>query len=126
VTIFILLLCAVACDILGQVCFKLGIDHDDDDAGEEDPRSEHGLGRFLVGIVQSPMILVGVGVYTVEFIVYFAALTLAPLSMAYPFNALSYCGVVLASRFLLQERVSLRRWMGTVAIAFGVALVCWP
>jgi undecaprenyl phosphate-alpha-L-ara4N flippase subunit ArnE len=40
--------------------------------------------------------------------------------------ALSYCGVVLASRFVLGERVSRRRWFATFAIALGVALVCAP
>jgi drug/metabolite transporter (DMT)-like permease len=51
---------------------------------------------------------------------------LAPLSLAFPFAALSYCGVVIASRYVLHERVSARRWFGTVVIAAGVALICWP
>jgi undecaprenyl phosphate-alpha-L-ara4N flippase subunit ArnE len=59
-------------------------------------------------------------------VVWFAALTLAPLSVAFPFMALSYCGVVLASRTVLHERVSARRWFATLAVAGGVALVCWP
>ena len=118
--IFALLLGAVACDIVGQVCFKLGIGHDDE------PASGHGTKTFLLGLVRSPWILAGIAIYTIEFVVYFAALTLAPLSMAYPFNALSYCGVVLASRYVLSEKVSARRWAGTAAIAFGVTLVCWP
>lgn len=117
---YALLLSGVACDIVGQVCFKLGVGHDDE------PEAGHGVGRFLMGLSRSPWILVGIGVYTVEFVVYFAALTIAPLSLAYPFNALSYCGVVLASRYVLRERISVRRWIGTVAIAFGVMLVCWP
>lgn len=118
---FVLLLGAVACDIVGQVCFKLGLGHD------EEPQTDgQGLRAFLTGLVRSPWILAGIAVYTFEFVIYFAALTLAPLSMAYPFNALSYCGVVLASRYVLREKVSARRWAGTLAIAFGVTLVCWP
>ncbi len=42
-----------------------------------------------------------------------AALTLAPLSLAVPFAALSYCGVVLASRLILREHISARRWAAT-------------
>jgi drug/metabolite transporter (DMT)-like permease len=68
----------------------------------------------------------GLAVYAIEFVAWFAALSLAPLSLAFPFAALSYCGVVIASRYVLHERVSARRWFGTVAIAAGVALVCWP
>jgi undecaprenyl phosphate-alpha-L-ara4N flippase subunit ArnE len=108
-------------DIAGQVCFKLGIGDEDDADGER-----HGVGAFLAGLMKSPWILASVAVYAIEFVVYFAALTLAPLSLAYPFNALAYCGVVLASRTILGERVSARRWAGTFLIAAGVALVCWP
>ena len=70
--------------------------------------------------------VLGLLVFVVEFVAWFAALSLAPLSVAYPFAALSYCGVVLAGRYILSEHVSARRWFGTLAIAAGVALVCWP
>jgi drug/metabolite transporter (DMT)-like permease len=40
--------------------------------------------------------------------------------------ALSYCGVVIASRVILREQISPRRWLATGAVAFGVALACWP
>jgi drug/metabolite transporter (DMT)-like permease len=70
-------------------------------------------------------VLLGLFIYVIEFAVWFAALSLAPLSLAFPFAALTYCGVVVASRFLLHERVSTRRWLGTVAVAAGVALVFW-
>jgi len=119
-TTFTLLLATVLCDVCGQVCFKLGVGH------EAGPEPFAGIRGFLLGLAGSPWIAAGVLVYVVEFIVWFAALTLAPLSVAFPFMALSYCGVVLASRWILKERVSLRRWLGTVAVAGGVALVCWP
>jgi drug/metabolite transporter (DMT)-like permease len=80
----------------------------------------------VLDLVGSPWVVAGLLIYVVEFIVWFAALTLAPLSVAFPFMALSYCGVVIASRWILHERVSPRRWLGTIAIAGGVALVCWP
>lgn len=118
---FALLLATVLCDVAGQVCFKLGVGHAPD-AGV--PLS--GVGSFFAGLAGSRWIIAGVLIYVVEFMVWFAALTLAPLSVAFPFMALSYCGVVVASRLILHERVSLRRWAATVTVAGGVALVCWP
>jgi len=118
---FALLLATVLCDVAGQVCFKLGVGHEGDDGA---PAA--GVAGFLRGLAASRWIVAGVSIYVVEFVVWFAALTLAPLSVAFPFMALSYCGVVLASRWLLHERVSPRRWLATVAVAGGVALVCWP
>ena len=118
-TMFALLLASVLCDVAGQVCFKLGVGHHDDD-------SEHGFLGGAMRTLRSPWIVAGLLVYVLEFVVWFAALSLAPLSLAFPFAALSYCGVVIASRYILHERVSRRRWFGTVAIAAGVALICWP
>jgi len=109
-----LLLVTVACDVAGQVCFKLGVGG----AGAE-------RGSFL-STLASPWVVAGVLIYVVEFTVWFAALTLTPLSVAFPFMALSYCGVVIASRYVLRERVSAQRWLATFAIAGGVVLVCWP
>jgi drug/metabolite transporter (DMT)-like permease len=113
---FALLFASVACDVAGQLCFKLGVGHDDGSAAES-----AGIAGFALGVLRSPWVLAGLAIYCVEFVVWFAA-----LSLAFPFAALSYCGVVLASRHVLHERVSTRRWLGTVAIAAGVALVCLP
>ena len=117
---YALLLGTVLCEVCGQVCFKLGVGH------EAGPEPFAGIRGFLLGLVRSPWIVAGMLVYVVEFVIWFAALSLTPLSVAFPFMALSYCGVVLASRFILGERVSRRRWLGTFAVAAGVALVCWP
>ena len=114
---FALLAATVVLDIIGQVFFKLGVGHDEGHTG--------GVGGFLGDLV-SPWIVAGVIVYVGEFIVWFAALTRAPLSEAFPFNALAYVGVVLASRYVLHEKVSMRRWLGTAAIALGVTLVFLP
>lgn len=116
---FALLLASVISDVAGQVCFKLGVGHDADAA------TDAGIAAFALQTLRSPWVLAGLAVYVLEFIVWFAALSLAPLSLAFPFAALSYCGVVVASRYVLHESVSVRRWAGTVLIAAGVALVCW-
>jgi len=116
---FALLLASVICDVAGQICFKLGVGHRDDD-------STDGVIGGAMSALRSPWIVAGLLIYVLEFVVWFAALSLAPLSLAFPFAALSYCGVVIASRYVLHERVSARRWFGTVVIAAGVALICWP
>jgi len=117
---YALLLGTVLCDVAGQLCFKLGVGH------ETAPEPVKGVAAFLGGLLGSRWIAAGVLVYVVEFTLWFAALTMAKLSVAFPFMALSYCGVVIASRFVLGERVSPRRWLATLAVAAGVALVCAP
>lgn len=119
ILMFVLLLGAVVGDVAGQVCFKLGLNAD------EAPPVPGALG-FVMALVRSPWVVLGVAVYVVEFVIWYAALTLAPLSLAFPFAALSYCGVVLASKFILHEQVSRQRWLATTVVAIGVALVCIP
>jgi drug/metabolite transporter (DMT)-like permease len=116
---FALLLGSVLCDVAGQVCFKLGV-------SDGKPPARSGLAGFVLGLVRSPWIALGVLVYALEFVFWFGALSLAPLSLAIPFAALSYCGVVVASRLILREHVSPRRWAATLVVAAGVAIVCWP
>ncbi|MEO6967282.1 MAG: EamA family transporter [Rhodanobacteraceae bacterium] len=113
----LLLFGSVVCDVIGQVCFKLGVGH-------EHATPAAGTRALLRKLAASPWIALGIAVYVVEFVFWFAALSRAPLSFAFPVAALSYVGVVLASRVVLRERVSLRRWLGTAMIVAGVALVC--
>jgi drug/metabolite transporter (DMT)-like permease len=115
-----LLLGTVLCDVGGQVCFKLGVGH------ETEPVPTQGMRAFFAGLVGSPWIVAGLLIYVVEFTLWFASLSMTRLSVAFPFMALSYCGVVIASHFILGERVSPKRWFATFAVAFGVMLVCWP
>lgn len=110
----LLLLGSVACDVTGQVCFKLGVGHEPDGDGTT---------SLLHKVLHSPWIALGVAVYAVEFVLWFAALSRTRLSIAFPFTALGYVGVVLASRFILGERISLRRWAGIGTIVVGVVLV---
>jgi drug/metabolite transporter (DMT)-like permease len=116
----VMLLGTVLCDVGGQLCFKFGVGH------ETGPEPVKGIRAFLGGLLGSPWIVAGLLIYVVEFTLWFAALSMARLSVAFPFMALSYCGVVIASRFILGEHVSPRRWIATFAVAFGVVLVCWP
>ena len=118
--VFALLSGTVLCDVGGQVCFKLGVGH------ESGPEPAQRIGNFVRGLLGSPFIVAGLLVYVVEFTLWFTTLSLAPLSVAFPFMALSYCGVVVASHFILGERVSARRWLATVIVAAGVAMMSWP
>lgn len=114
IVILLLLLGSVTCDVTGQVCFKLGV-------GRADTRS--GAPSLVQKVLHSPWIALGVAVYALEFVLWFAALSRTQLSIAFPFAALGYAGVALASRFILKERISLQRWIGVGAIVLGVVLV---
>ncbi|HET7932140.1 MAG TPA: SMR family transporter [Rhodanobacteraceae bacterium] len=114
VAILLLLFGSVTCDVAGQVCFKLGVGHSADESRAL---------SLIHKVLHSPWIALGVAVYALEFVLWFAALSRTRLSVAFPFTALGYAGVVLASRYILGERISTRRWIGVGTIVVGVALV---
>jgi uncharacterized membrane protein len=67
----------------------------------------------------------GVLLLVVHLGLYATALSLADLSLVMPLTAASYpIGAVLA-RFFLHEDVNVERWLGTVVITIGVAVVAW-
>ena len=74
-------------------------------------------------VVSTPLIWAGIAAYTIDLGAWLFVLSRLPLSVAFPLASLSYCGIALASRFVLRETVSAGRWAGTVLIALGAAIV---
>lgn len=107
----------IVLDVVGQLCFKLGLTR-----LPERPATDH-LGVFWKHVFSSPLLWGGIASYAVELGLWLAVLANAPLSLVFPLASLSYCGVVLASRFVLKEAVSRQRWAGALLIALGVAFV---
>ncbi|AZE93262.1 Permease of the drug/metabolite transporter (DMT) superfamily [Pseudomonas orientalis] len=116
-TVVLLLAFSIVLDVIGQLCFKLGVDRL--------PQLDGGfrLRAFWVQVFNAPLLWAGVGAYVIEFFVWLEALSRAPLSLLFPLAALAYCLVVLAGRVVLKETVSRRRWLGTLVITCGVMLV---
>ena len=48
---------------------------------------------------------------------------MADLSFAYPFAAVAYTGGVLASQWMLKEKVTLLRWAGVGLIFLGLVFI---
>jgi undecaprenyl phosphate-alpha-L-ara4N flippase subunit ArnE len=99
-------------DVFGQIAFKVGLDGG---RGSERP--------LWLRVLTAPLIWLGVAAYAVELAAWLFVLSRLPLSLAYPLASLSYCGIALASRAILKEPVSPRRWLGTGLIAAGAAIV---
>ncbi|TWT05636.1 EamA family transporter [Reyranella sp. CPCC 100927] len=110
-----LFLATVVLDVVGQLLFKVGLLRLPVPAPQGLP--------FFLAIALSPAIAVGVLAYALEAVLWLAALQHAPLSLLFPLASLSYCGVALAGWLVLGERVTPRRWLGTVLITLGVAVV---
>ena len=117
-TVIALVAFSIVLDVMGQLCFKIGLDRL--------PELEGGfrLNAFWGQVFNAPMLWVGIGAYVIEFFVWLEALSRAPLSVLFPAAALAYCGAVFAGKVFLGEHVSRRRWLGSLVITLGVMLVC--
>lgn len=90
----------------GQILFKLGA------ADRASPRD------FL-----NLQIAGGGALYFLSAVLWIAALAKAPLSVAYPFTALTFVLVYLASAFLLGDRPPAGAIAGVVVVLFGLGLI---
>lgn len=111
-----ILLVAVALAATGQLILKNGMNLAKAHAAE--------TGRSLVlGAVSSPWILGGLVIFGLSAIAWLVTLSRVPLSVAYPFNALGYVVILVASSVLLHERTNMWTWLGTVLVVGGLVLV---
>lgn len=111
----LLLLATVALEVVGQVCFKLGL--------SAAPAAATPRPTLWRRILTSRAILLGLFTYVLQIAGWLIVLSRLELSIAYPISCISYGGVALASRVVLGEPISRQRWIGTLVIASGAALV---
>lgn len=79
--------------------------------------------RFIGRILSHPLILGGIGCQAVAFACLISLLSWADISLVRPATALGYGVSLLGARFILKERISRERWLGSSIIGFGVLLI---
>lgn len=80
-------------------------------------------GSLVVAAATTPWVLLGLMVFAVSAVAWLAALSKVPLSLAYPFNAVSYLVILTASILVLHERANVLTWVGTVLVVSGLLMV---
>ena len=107
--LMILLAASIACDVSGQTFFKLGA---------------MGIARDASRSLKPVLwVIGGLLVYAIEIFVWLRVLAIAPLTLAAPIASLNYIGVVLAGRWLFNEHMTTRQWVGSGLVTRGVIAV---
>ncbi len=96
----------------GQILFKLTSRR----TGEVDAAG-------LFALITDPYLLVALAIYAFGTIVWVYVLKSVPLTVAYPFMALTFCAVPLLAWGFLGEALSLRYAIGAVLIISGLLVV---
>ena len=68
-------------------------------------------------------LIVGVAFLAVSFFSFLSLLSYADLSFVVPLTAIGYITNTIGAKFLLKETISAARWMGTILVTFGVAII---
>lgn len=115
---FLLLCSLIVCSSLGEILSAKGMQQ----VGEVSfqPRALFGA---IWRMVRNPFLIGGVVFLAVSFFSFISLLSYADLSFVVPLTAVSYITNTLGGRYLLGERISRERWLGTLLVAGGVVLV---
>lgn len=111
---FALVAFCIAAETLSVLCFKRGVDKDED--------SPLDIG-FIRMVCAQPLFWLGIVFWGAELVAWIVVLERLPLSVAFPLMSLIYCTVPLAGNWFLKEPLPPRQWLATLLITAGVALV---
>jgi len=91
--------------------------------GEVNLRSLGDVGRLLIIVLRNRNVALGVVLLGVYFYSFASMLSWADLSFVLPMTSISFVLGTLLAKYCLNETVTPTRWLGTVIICLGVALV---
>lgn len=80
-------------------------------------------GELFMAAVTSALVWTGLGLYVLSTVTWLAVLSRIDLAVAYPLASMNYVLVTLLAATLLDESVSLLRWLGTASILVGILVV---
>jgi undecaprenyl phosphate-alpha-L-ara4N flippase subunit ArnE len=109
-----LLFLALAMEVAREICFKLAANK-----SEQSARS----GSYLLRLFGAPLVWLGFACWGTELVSWIMVLAHVPLSIAFPLMSLCYCGMIIASKYILKEDVDRKKWIGIGLITMGVALI---
>lgn len=116
---FCLLVALVFTQVLGDIWLSWGMKL----WGSENSISLFHLADLVIYLFTSPWIALGVLTLTVSLLLYLVSVSRLDLSYVLPIHASSYVLNALLAKLILEEDVSISRWLAAILISFGVFLV---
>ncbi len=109
----------VACTTIGEILQAKGMRQQ----GEISDFHLTAIGRVLAAMARNRNIILSVLCMAISFFSFMALLSIAEVSFAVPATAASFVFETILAKFMLKERISLRRWVGASFVACGVILL---
>lgn len=118
--VFILFLIALTslCDTINQLFLKSAIN------SLVSPRGNvKSVLKFIVRLLKIPRVWVSFLFSAISLCIWLVVLSQADLSFAFSADSMHYIFIALAARFILKEKVCLKRWIGIILIVVGIMMV---
>jgi multidrug transporter EmrE-like cation transporter len=85
-------------------------------------KASQGGTSMMRGIIFSPWVIGGLGIYGLGVLFWLMALSHFELSYIYPFASLSYIGIIVGSYLIFKEKLTVMRLVGVAVIIAGVLI----
>ena len=117
--IFTLIVLTSICDTFSQLFLKICINS----IGEFSTRRIINVLKFILKLILMPRAWLALLFSTLSLILWLLVLSKADLNFAFSVDSMHYIFIAFASRLILKEKVGKMRWIGTLLIVVGIALV---
>ncbi|MDD5567743.1 MAG: EamA family transporter [Candidatus Omnitrophica bacterium] len=118
--VFILSLIALTsvCDTINQLFLKSAIN------SLVSPRGNiKAVLKFIIQLILIPRVWISFLFSVISLCIWLFVLSQVDLSFAFSADSMHYIFIAVASRFILKEKVCLKRWIGIVLIVVGIMVV---
>jgi len=116
--LFLVLLTSV-CDTINQLFLKSAINS----LGVSLSANIIKIIQFIFRLTRLPRVWIGFLFSVLSLCIWLIVLSQADLNFAFSVDSLHYVFIALVSQLILKEKVGFRRWLGTILIIIGIAVV---
>lgn len=114
---FLLILISVCLGVAGQISLKYGIKN----LGPLETKDF--FSYRILSIISEGFVLLGISFYLVATFLWLIILSKTELSSAYPMLAIGYILIALLSKILLNENLTILKFVGIILISIGVFMI---
>jgi len=117
--IFFLIVITSICDTVNQLFLKSAINS----LSLSSPITVKKIIKFLIDLVRVPRVWISFFFSVLSLCIWLFVLSRVDLNFAFSIDSMTYIFIACGSKFILKEKVGLKRWSGTVFIIIGIILV---
>jgi len=117
--IFFLIVLTSFCDTINQLFLKSAVNS----LFLSSPVTVKKMLGFIIELIMVPRVWVSFLFSIISLCIWLLVLSRVDLNFAFSLDSMTYIFIAFGSKFILKEKVGLKRWSGTIFIIIGIFLV---